>query len=251
MLFSPRLWMLVCGLLELRNGLQPLPQGSRSCLLPQNFCCSYLLRQVLSFFHHPKPSYSPQVTAMTNPPLLTSPAKLPCSSLSSAICIFPFFCLLHASHRKHHALHAQSLTLPPHWGFCLSQDPHSFACRSFGSLFWAWLHFVCVFLQCLHTVLVPSSQGKREWKQVQRQAVRMLRSMGTDCTVNNHVGWDSSAWKKDIGWRKGSTNEWPREDGEDQLFTVSSDTNLSTAFALAGASKERETTALQMLCPKV
>lgn len=31
-----------------------------------------------------------------------------------------------------------------------------------------------------------------------------------------------------------------------QLLTISSDTNLSIAFALTGASKEYETTALQM-----
>lgn len=158
----------------------------------------------MSFFHHPKPSYCLSGHCHDKLPSADIPSKAASLFFELSYLCFPFFCLLHASHRKRHASQAQSLTCPPHWGFCLSQDPHSFACKSFGSLFWAWLHFVCMSLQCLHTVLVPSSQGKREWKKVQRQAVRMLRGMGTDCTVNNHVGWDSSAWKKDIGWRKRS-----------------------------------------------
>lgn len=57
-LSSPQVWMIVYGLQELMNGRQPLPQGSRCCPLTQNFCCSCLLRQVLSFFHNPNPSWN-------------------------------------------------------------------------------------------------------------------------------------------------------------------------------------------------
>lgn len=134
---------------------------------------------------------------MTNSPLLTSPAKLPHSSLSSAICIFPFSASsmpatessMHCMHRVPSALptgvsaHPEILTVLLVRVFVHSSGP-------------GFTLFTCFSSVCIQFWSPHLRKYKREWKKVQRQAVRMLRGMGTDCTVNNHVGWDSSAWKK-------------------------------------------------------
>lgn len=138
----------------------------------------------MSFFHHPIPPATFQVTAITNPPLLTAPAKLPHSSLSSAICIFPFSAsFMAATETSMHCMHRVPSALPtgvPAHPKIPTVLLVSVSVHPSGPGFTLFTYFSSVCIQFWSPHL---RKGRREWRKVQRQAVRMIRGMGTDTTV--------------------------------------------------------------------
>lgn len=152
-----------------------------------------------------------QVTAIPNSPLLTSPSNLLHSSLSSLICILPFS----ASSIPDTEMRRQCVQS----SICRPGSPKILTVLLIrilvyftGPGFTLLKRFSSVCIQFWSSRL---RKGNREWEKVWRQAVRMPRDMGTDCTVKNcRLGLFSL--EEGHMWGRGLQNhEWPREHGKD------------------------------------